>query len=173
MDLTEERTKRIAENANPGALLSKRKTGTILVVEDSLDDFRLLELGLKRADVAAEFRHVLDGSEALRYLMGEGDYGNRVQYPLPQMILSDLKMPRMDGIELLRWVRSNSRTKRIPFIMLSSSNQPNDVARAYENHVNSYLFKPGGLVELSEMLRILVGYWLVLNLLPELHEHGK
>lgn len=156
----------------PGGL-SKKKPGTILVVEDNLDDFRLLELGLKRADVPAEFRHVLDGSEALRYLMGEGDYGNRSRFPLPQLILSDLKMPRMDGLELLKWVRANTATRRIPFIMLSSSNQPNDVTCAYNCCVNSYLFKPGTLAELAEMLRLVVAYWLVLNLPPHHHAAGQ
>ena len=143
---------------------SLKKPGIILVVEDNLDDYRLLELGLKRAEVAAEFRHVIDGCEAIRYIVGEGDFGNRSQHPLPQLILSDLKMPRMDGIELLKWVRSNPSTRHLPFVMLSSSSQPGDIARAYEQCVNSYLFKPGSLAELVDMLRVLSVYWLRLNL---------
>jgi len=146
--------------------LNMTSFGTILVVEDSLDDFALLQLAFRRSAVPVNICHVPDGSQALRYLLGEGDYGDRRKHPLPQLILSDLKMPTMDGLELLRWVRNHGPNIHVPFVMLSSSKQPEDVLRAYEQRVNSYLFKPGGLAELVELVGLMATYWLRANLVP-------
>ena len=138
--------------------------GTILVVEDNRDDFALLQLAFKRSGVAVEIRHVLDGSEAVRYLTGDDHYGDRSKNPLPHLILSDLKMPVMDGFELVKWVRQHAPSVHLPFVMLSSSNQTEDVRRAYQNCVNAYLFKPKTLGELAEIVGTLSVFWLRMNL---------
>lgn len=132
----------------------------VLIVEDNEDDFLLLERAFRKAEVPAILKWVKDGSEAKAYLLGEGSYANRVEYPFPGFILADLKMPRMDGFELLAWVRSIVFLRRIPFVVLTSSNQNSDINKAYDMGANSYLVKPGEFQDLMQLSKAIRFYWL-------------
>jgi CheY-like chemotaxis protein len=143
------------------------KRPTILVVEDAADHYLLLKLAAQRAGLVGHFHHAEEGGEAVRYLSGSGTFGDRTAHPLPALILADLKMPGMNGLDLLRWTRSQPLIKRIPFIMLSSSNHASDVNEAYDSGVTSYLAKPVGLDDLVAMLALLNDYWLGINQAPE------
>jgi CheY-like chemotaxis protein len=141
---------------------------TVLIAEDNPDDFLLLERAFRRADIRAALRWVRDGSEAQAYISGKAEYADRTQYPLPSLILADLKMPRMDGFELLTWVRSKSDLRRIPVVMLTSSSQGPDINKAYDMGANSYLVKPGKFEDLIHLSQQLKSYWLTLNQRPDL-----
>jgi CheY-like chemotaxis protein len=141
---------------------------TVLIAEDNQDDFLLLERAFRKADILATLRWARDGSEARAYLVGDGGFADRVANPIPSLILADLKMPRMDGFELLAWVRSRTLLRRIPFVVLTSSSQNPDINRAYDMGANSYLVKPGKFEDLMHLSRSLRVYWLHLNQRPDL-----
>src|SRR2546427_3883125 len=105
---------------------------TVLIVEDNPDDFMLLERAFARANIPARLHWARDGVEAKAYLSGEGEYMDRRRYELPSVVLADLKMPRMDGFDLLVWMRSKPLLRRIPYVVLTSSNQGPDINRAYD-----------------------------------------
>jgi CheY-like chemotaxis protein len=140
----------------------------VLVVEDNENDFLLLERAFRKAEIPASLKWVKDGTEARAYLAGEGRYHSRMEHPLPVFIVADLKMPRMDGFELLEWVRSKPLLKRLPFVFLTSSNQAPDINKAYEMGANSYLVKPGNFQDLVLLSSSLRAYWLTLNQRPDL-----
>lgn len=139
--------------------------GYILLVEDNQDDIDLTLRALKQHNVANEVLVVNDGVEALELLLGQN--GNPPQADaLPQVILLDLKLPRMDGHELLEKLRAHPRTALLPVIMLTSSNQEEDVVRSYKLGANSYVRKPVDYVEFTEAVRQLGLYWLLINKAP-------
>jgi CheY-like chemotaxis protein len=144
-----------------------QQSDTILVVEDDPDHYVLLELAARRAGVSAQLKRAADGNEAMQYLGGAGAFADRGTHPLPTIILSDLKMPRINGLELLQWVRAQPLLKRIPFILFSSSIQASDVNRAYDHGVSSYLLKPAALDDLVQMLYLVTRYWMKINQLPD------
>src|SRR5579862_528893 len=121
---------------------------TVLIAEDSHDDYFLIQRAFQRAEIQAELRWVKDGTEAKAYFTGEGVFVDRAAYPLPVLVLADLKMPRMSGFELLSWVRAQPDLRRIPIVVLTSSSQNPDVNRAYDMGANSYLVKPGKFEDL-------------------------
>jgi len=123
-----------------------------LLVEDDENDFLLLKRALQRADPSAQLQWVRDGAEAKEYLEGNARFSDRSAFPLPSVILSDLKMPRCSGLELVQWLRGQSQFRTLRFIMFSSSDQPGDVALAYQDGVNWYLAKPSTFNGLVEML---------------------
>jgi CheY-like chemotaxis protein len=135
----------------------------ILLVENDRDDYLLTTLAARRAGVDFPFQYAEEGGEAVRYLSGD-----RTAHPLPAIILADLQMPRMSGLELLKWARSQPLIKRIPFIMLSSSPNATDIEEAYEHGVSSYLVKPTTLDGYGEMLSFITEYWIRVNILPGL-----
>jgi CheY-like chemotaxis protein len=149
-------------------MAKQAKARMILLVEDDRDDYLLTTLAARRAGVDIQFQHAQEGGEAVRYLSGSGAFGDRTVYPLPAIILADLKMPHMNGLELLKWARAQPLIRRIPFIMLSASSNPGDIAEAYEQGVSSYLVKSTTLDEHGGMLSLITEYWLELNLLPDL-----
>src|SRR5207249_5534648 len=104
-----------------------------------------------------------DGDEAVEYLGGTGRYQDRTRYPLPALVLLDLKLPRKNGIEVLHWLRQQPALRRLPVVVLTSSKEPNDVNRAYDQGANSYLVKPLGFDALLNLVRSLNVYWLSLN----------
>jgi CheY-like chemotaxis protein len=104
-------------------------------------------------------RIVEDGEEAVKYLSGHEEYADRSWFPLPNIIITDLKMPRMDGFELLRWLRAHPGCSAIPAIVMSSSGRPEDVIKAYNLGANCYFVKPSGLDELVTMIKIIFGFW--------------
>ncbi len=139
---------------------------TILHVEDDPNDVLLIGRALRKAEVHASIQVVNDGDQAVDYLSGNNTYAQREQFPLPALVLLDLKLPRKSGIEVLQWIRSKPGLRRIPVIMLTSSRQPIDINRAYDLGVNAYLVKPVSFDTLVEMLRTLDSFWLRVNEQP-------
>lgn len=132
----------------------------ILLVEDNPDDEELALLAFKRSNLANEVVIARDGVEALDYLFG----GNgRVAGIVPQVVLLDLKLPRVDGLEVLRRVRADERTHRLPVVILTSSKEDEDLMRGYDLGANSYVRKPVDFDRFVEAVRHLQMYWLVLN----------
>lgn len=143
-------------------------TQTILLVEDNPADILLIQRAFRQADLShISLQIVRDGDAAVLYLSGEREYLDRERYPLPILILLDLKLPRRSGHEVLEWLRQQPDLKRLPVIMLTSSREILDVNQSYELGVNSYLVKPIGFAALVEMLKTLNLYWLMLNEPPE------
>jgi CheY-like chemotaxis protein len=144
------------------------REGVILLVEDDANDVLLIQRAFQRTHVANPVEVVRDGEEALAYLSGQGSFADRDRHPLPVLMLMDLKMPRKTGLEVLEWVRQQPGLKRLPIIVLTSSNQSPDINRAYELGANSYLVKPAGFDSLLDLVKNLDMYWLILNEKPEL-----
>jgi CheY-like chemotaxis protein len=144
------------------------KSLPVLVAEDNPEDFLLLQLAMKKSGVPFECARVADGMEAREYLKGQGSYADRQRFPLPCLILADLKMPRMNGLELLDWLRHQPHLQRIPYVLLTSSSARDDVNRAYDLHASSYLVKPSQFEDLISLLQSIRVYWLELNQQPEL-----
>src|SRR6266850_4717449 len=132
----------------------------ILLVEDRNDDVYLVRHALSKADVHNPFLVVENGEEALAYLEGFGKYRNRDEFPMPDIMLLDLKMPRMDGYEVLRQVRAKPEFKSLRIIVLTSSEDLNDVNKAYELGANSFLVKPLEFENYAAMMRTLSSFWL-------------
>jgi CheY-like chemotaxis protein len=139
---------------------------TILLVEDNSTDVMLIQRAFEKAKLANPVHVVSDGDAAVDYLAGSGKYADRAQFPLPILLLLDLKLPRRSGLEVLQWLRGQETLKRIPVVMLTSSQQERDVNAAYDQGVNSYLVKPVEFDGLLEMLKTVNLYWLMLNEKP-------
>ena len=139
-----------------------RKPLMILMAEDDAGHATLIRRNLVRAGVVNEIVHVTDGQQALDYLFREGAYSVRAD-GLPRLVLLDLKMPRVDGIEVLRAMRADERTRRIPVVVMTSSGQQQDIADAYGLGINSYLVKPVDFNAFAEVVREAGFYWLAIN----------
>lgn len=139
---------------------------TVLLVEDNPDDVDLVRHAFRKAGIGALLRVVGDGDEAVAYLAGDGAYADRISHPMPGLILLDLKLPRRSGFEVLEWARRNEATRHIPIVVLTSSEQHDDIRRAYDLRANSYLTKPIGRDALVAMLSTIDAYWLRLNKSP-------
>ncbi|HEU0296371.1 MAG TPA: response regulator [Anaerolineales bacterium] len=142
------------------------KAKKILVVEDSPDDQELIRMALEDGHIANEFVALNDGAQALDYLFGRGQYAGRDLSDSPLVILLDMKLPKVNGLEVLQQVRADSRTSLIPVVMLTSSNEENDIVASYENGVNSYVRKPVDFNQFMEAVKQLKLYWLILNETP-------
>lgn len=138
----------------------------ILLVEDNPDDETLTLRALNKNKVANQIVVVRDGVEALDYLFASGLYADRDPLELPQVILLDLKLPKVDGLEVLRRIRSDPRTHMLPVVILTSSKEEQDLIRAYSNGANSYVRKPVDFNKFVEAIGQLGLYWLVLNEAP-------
>jgi two-component system, response regulator len=138
----------------------------ILLVEDNADDEKLTLRALKKNNIVNYVVVARDGAEALDYLFGTGAYAGRDLRVMPQVILLDLKLPKLDGLEVLRRVRADDRTKLLPIVILTSSNEELDRINGYGLGANSYVRKPVDFSEFSEATRQLGLYWLVLNESP-------
>jgi CheY-like chemotaxis protein len=145
----------------------------VLLVEDSPDDAALIQRAFKKSKITAQVMVARDGVEALDYLLASGVYGARDPDAMPTVVLLDLKMPKLDGFEVLRRLRSERRTAVLPVVMLSSSNEEQDIARAYTLGANSYVRKPVDFGELSEAVRLIGSYWLSLNETPPRPASGR
>jgi CheY-like chemotaxis protein len=121
---------------------------TILLAEDREDDVFLLQKAFSRANVTAQLHVVPDGSEAVAYLKGEAAYGDRTAHPFPDVLLLDLNMPRMNGFEVLEWVRKDARCSRLTVHVLTTSSREEDIRHAYDLRANSYVIKPSRMDEL-------------------------
>ncbi len=146
--------------------MSKR---TVLLVEDNPDDAFFVERAFRKAGMVEVLRTVSHGEEAVEYLTGMGRFRDASLYPVPSLMLLDLRLPRMSGFEVLEWLRSQPRLNRLPVVILSSSSQSTDIDRAYELGANSYLVKPVSFENLVDMVRALGLYWFVWSQTPHLN----
>lgn len=138
----------------------------ILLVEDNPDDEALTRRSFKKNNILNEVVVAHDGVEALDYLFGTGTYTGRGLTNLPQVVLLDLKLPKVDGLEVLRRIRGNERTKLLPVVILTSSNEERDLINGYALGANSYVRKPVDFDQFNEAVKALGLYWLVLNEAP-------
>ncbi len=146
---------------------------TILHVEDNPDHANLVMRSLENHRVANAVHLVEDGEKALDFLLRRNDYQDPRKSPRPNVILLDLRLPKLDGLEVLRVVKTTDALKDVPVVILTSSEAEKDVAEAYEYHANSYLVKPVGFSEFTEMMRDLGFYWLGWNRYPWAAGAGK
>lgn len=142
------------------------KPKKILLVEDSVDDQELIRMALEDSRVANEIVALSDGLQALDYLFGKGQYAGRDISDIPLFILLDLKLPKINGLEVLQQLRSNPQTALIPVVILTSSNEEQDVISSYQNGVNSYVRKPVDFNQFTETVKKLQFYWMILNETP-------
>lgn len=140
----------------------------ILHVEDDPNDVMLVGMAFRKAQLEINLFPAIDGDQAVHYLAGDGIYADRAAYPLPALVLMDIKLPRKSGLEILAWLRSQPHPylKRVPVVILTSSNQPDDIDAAYDLGANSYLVKPGDLLVLVELVKALHHYWFCCNARP-------
>ena len=138
----------------------------ILLVEDNPDHAELTLRCLEDHPIESRVLHVVDGEAALDFLLRRDSYSDPDTSPRPQMILLDLRLPKVDGLEVLESVKASNDLRRIPVVVLTTSQAEQDVTRAYELHANSYLVKPIDFGELSSLLDDLVSYWLSWNRRP-------
>jgi len=138
----------------------------ILIAEDREDDILLIQKAFERAKLTTAFQIVRDGEETIAYLSGSGKYSNRDEYPLPWLVLMDLKMPRVDGFEVLKWVRKVSGLKSLIVVVLTSSEQLRDVNKAYELGANSFMVKQQDFENATALAELIHQYWLNHNRFP-------
>ena len=140
------------------------KSGAVLLVEDNPDDADLVAYAFGKAGIAIPLASVGDGEAAIAYVDGAHPYADRMLHPLPALFLLDLKLPRRSGFDVLTHIRNRPQTRHTPVVVLTSSNQNQDIRRAYELRANSYLVKPIKPEDLLEMVNALMHYWLDLNM---------
>ena len=142
------------------------KNAHILLVEDNRMDIELTLDAFKEARLKNTIQVAQNGEEALDYLFGRGKYSDRETYPMPNLVLLDLKLPRVDGFEVLRQIKSAPILKRLPVVILTSSKEEGDRALSYDIGANSYLVKPVSFEGFLGVVRQIEGYWLTLNIAP-------
>src|SRR5947209_5396747 len=135
----------------------------ILLVEDNPRDEALILRALKKSNVAGEVVVARDGAEALDFLFGTGAHAGRDTSAMPRVVLLDLKLPKLDGLQVLRRIRADERTRRLPVVVFTSSGEEEDLVKSYDLGANSFVRKPVDFEQLSEAARQLGLYWLVLN----------
>lgn len=147
------------KNSPFGRSLGVDRNLTILIVEDDPNDIRILKKAFEREGINNPLQIVPDGHEAVEYLQGKARYSDRTKFPFPSVIFTDLKMPRMDGFEVLAWLRKHPECFVIPVIILSASKLDEDIRRAYQMGANAYLVKPNKISELQEMVKTAYNFW--------------
>lgn len=140
----------------------------VMLVEDNADHAELIIRTLEEHRVANRVRHFFDGQSALDYLFQRGEFSNPAQSPRPHLILLDLRLPRVDGIDILKTIKTDESLKCIPVVILTTSDAEKDVTKAYYHHANSYLVKPVGFDEFRELMDNLGFYWLSWNTNPKI-----
>ena len=145
----------------------KNSEKKILLVEDNPDDELLTLLAIKDNNIVNEVIVAHDGEEALAYLFGTGKYSDRDLSTMPQVVLLDLKLPKVDGLEVLQQIRLNPLTQLLPVVILTSSKEEADIIKSYQLGANSYIRKPVDFEQFSDSIKQLGLYWLVLNELSE------
>ncbi|MCE5213490.1 MAG: response regulator [Methanobacterium sp.] len=139
----------------------------ILLVEDNETDAELTIRALKRKNLTNKLVWVKDGAEALEFLFATGTYSDRNREGLPRLILLDLRMPKVDGLEVLQRIKADDKTKKIPVVVLTSSKEDKDIVESYKLGVNSYVSKPVEFDEFTQAISTLGLYWMLLNKPPE------
>jgi len=138
----------------------------ILLIEDNMNDAELTIRALKKNNLANKLVHLKDGAEAIDFIFAEGNYSGRKVENVPKVILLDLKMPKVNGIEVLKKIKADERTKKIPVVMLTSSNEDPDIQECYRLGVNSYVVKPVRFEQFVKSVSELGLYWMILNQPP-------
>ena len=136
---------------------------TILHVEDDSNDALLFQHACRKAGMDVNLQVAADGEEALAYLKGADQFNNRETHPLPNLVVLDLKLPRVNGFDVLAWLRNEQKLRRLPVIVLTSSSHQSDVTRAYDLGANSFLVKPLAFEALVDLAKGINQYWLSLN----------
>jgi CheY-like chemotaxis protein len=142
----------------------------VMLVEDNADHAELVIRTLEEHRIANKVRHFLDGQSALDYLFQRGEFSDTATNVRPHVILLDLRLPRVDGIDVLKAIKEDDHLKCIPVVVLTTSEAEKDVAKAYYNHANSYLVKPVGFDEFKRLMDDLGFYWLSWNTNPDIRE---
>ena len=140
----------------------------ILLVEDNYNDVLLIQRAFNKAGIAPPMSIVSDGDEAIAYLSQERQYANTEKFPVPVLILLDLKLPRRSGLEVLAWLRQQPKLKRLPVVVLTSSQENSDLAQAYDLGANSYLVKPVDFRDFVTLVELIDAYWFQANKIPQL-----
>lgn len=146
----------------------RRKSGEveIVMVEDNPNDAELITRALRKHNLANRIVHLKDGAEALEFLLPPGDQVHQFDSGVPRVVLLDIKLPKIDGIEVLRMMKSDERTREIPVVILTSSNEDRDIKEAYRLGVNSFVTKPIKFEEFAAVVAKLGIYWLMVNVPP-------
>jgi len=139
----------------------------ILLVEDNPADAEMTLRALRRNNLANKVHWVKDGEQALEYMFRTGTYASRAPAVVPKLVMLDIKMPKVDGIEVLRRVKANEETRTVPVVVMTSSNEERDVVDSYRLGVNSYIVKPVDFEKFTETARVLGLYWILMNQLPQ------
>ena len=147
--------------------MNQPNSAGLLLVEDNSQDLEMTMRVLRQVNVRNSIQVARDGAEALEYLFCEGAFANREIADIPELVLLDLKLPKVDGIEVLRRIKEDPRTRMIPVVMLTSSKEQSDVAETYQLGVNSFIVKPVDFEGFLEAVRTLGLYWLLLNHPPK------
>lgn len=142
----------------------------VMLVEDNADHAELVIRTLEEHRIANKVRHFLDGQSALDYLFQRSEFSDPASNVRPHVILLDLRLPRVDGIDVLKAIKEDDHLKSIPVVVLTTSEAEKDVAKAYYNHANSYLVKPVGFDEFKKLMDDLGFYWLSWNTNPDIRE---
>ena len=137
---------------------------TVLLVEDNDDDLFFMKMACQRTGIPHALQSVTDGAQAVDYLAGDGVFADRTKYPMPDLVFLDIKLPKRSGHEVLAWIRTQPAFKTLPVVMLTSSTAASDVSRAYELGVTSYLRKLSSPAEFGQGVRVILKYWLELNI---------
>ena len=145
---------------------------TILLVEDDSNDVLLMQRAFRKANLTHPVQVARDGQEAIEYLNHQGNFADESRYPLPTLMLLDLKMPRKNGFETLEWLRQQPGLKRLVVVVLTSSSERADIKLAYELGANSYLVKPADFQTLVDRVSLLASYWLAVNEKSDLQGEG-
>lgn len=138
-------------------------TQTLLLVEDEENDVVFMEIALEKAGLTLSFQVAEDGQEAMDYLNGTGEFADRTRFPLPALVFLDLKLPKVMGMDVLKWIRDQASLDTMVVIMLTSSQQRSDIQKACALGANSYLVKPSNPLGLEEIVGLVKRYWLQLN----------
>jgi CheY-like chemotaxis protein len=133
---------------------------TVLLVEDDLNDIFLVKRAFKKAEIPNPLQVVTDGQEVLNYLQGKGKYADRQAYPMPKLIVMDIRMPLQNGFDVLEWIKRDGQALRcIPVVIVSSSEDPHDINRAYALGANAYMIKPVDYIEVEKLFQAITHYW--------------
>ena len=135
----------------------------LLLVEDNDAHAEMVKRSFEQHEIANTIHHVDDGQKALDYIFNQGDYIDTKQFPSPHCVLLDLRLPRVDGLEVLRQIKTNDLTRRIPVVILTTSAADKDIARSYEYHANSYVVKPMDFTQFEDLMETIGSYWLDWN----------
>src|SRR2546422_9150257 len=147
--------------------VGEMRNSGILLVEDDENDIRLLRRAFRNASLGNPLVEVRDGQAAIQYLSGDGDYADRARYPIPFLILLDLRLPKLSGFEVLAWIREQSKLDELIVVVLTASDHVPDVTKAHALGANFYFVKPGTFEELVGTVKEIKGRWLVLDRPPE------